>query len=834
MSEMRLIARRMGLAVIGALVVVGAAGTHVRAGAATQRASESETGANPDSQRAVFEQYCFRCHNPRVLAGGLILTTADLTRVGENAQIWEKVVRKLRTRAMPPPKLPRPDGGTYDSLATWLESELDAWATAHPNPGRTETAHRLNRTEYRNAVRDLLGVDVDVTLMLPRDDAMDGFDNVGDVLTVSPALLEGYLRAARKISRMAVGFPLSTAPTLTMYSTERMQQGRSSEDLPFGSSGGLAVPHYFPADGEYAIRVTLQRSFYDYIRGMGRPHPLDVAVDGVRVKRFSVGGSAPGRSAPASFTGNIAGDPKWEDYVLHADADLEVRVAVKAGTRNVGVSFVDRAVVRDDIFFPPLPRRGKRAAEDERFDGDPAVAAIGVSGPYSPVAPGDTPSRRKILICQPARESHETACAEKILSTLARRAYRRPLRADDVNELLRIYTMGHREGGFEAGLQFAIESILADPEFLFRIEREPANLPSGPNYRITDLELATRLSFFLWSSLPDDELLDLAAQGRLSDAGSLDAQVRRMLADPRSRNLVENFVFQWLGLRVLDDLTPDPALLPDYDEDLRDAFKRETQLFVESHIREDRSVLDLWRANYTFLNERLAKHYQIPNVYGINFRRVTLPASSNRGGLLGHGSVLMVTSYANRTSPVLRGKWVLTNVLGSPPPEPPPNVPALEEQSTSQPTSVRERLEQHRRNPVCAACHAQMDPFGLALEHFDAIGAWRATDGDATIDASVVAPSGESFDGSEGLRSFLLQRDTQVVASLTHKLLTFSIGRALSYQDVSTVRQIVRAAAARDYRWSALVHGIVQSPAFQMRRARALQTQSVEMTTDVQ
>jgi mono/diheme cytochrome c family protein len=802
-------------AIVASAAIWLAAG--LQAAGSTPRTSTDAT--NAASKQAVFEKYCFSCHNPKVRAGQLVLTTADITRVGENAATWEKVIRKLRLRTMPPAGVPRPDVSTYDSVAGWLENEIDQSAIARPNPGRTETFHRLNRTEYHNAIRDLLEVDIDVTSMLPSDDAIDGFDNVGDVLTVSPALLEGYMTAAKRISRLAVGFPLPT-PTLKTYSTERIvQDGQASEDLPLGSRGGFAVSHYFPADGEYAIKLTLQRTFYDYIRGIGRAHLLDVRVDGALVKRFSIGGHAPGQPAPAGWTGNISGDAEWENYLLHADTGLVVRVPVRAGTRKVGVSFVDESTVHDDVFFlPELHTVGKNT--DELLDGDPAIESIAVSGPEGPVTAGETASRRRIFVCQPTR-AEEAACAEKILSTIARRAYRRPLRGDDVKELLNAYMQGTRDGGFEAGVQFAVERILADPEFLFRIEREPASVAPGQNYRVSDLELASRLSFFLWSSLPDDELLGLAARGRLSERPVLEAQVRRMLVDPRSQSMVDNFVAQWLDLRALDDLSPDRRLLPDFDEDLRDAFKRETQLFVASQIRDDRSVLELWRANYTFVNERLAKHYQIPNIYGINFRKVILPPDSKRGGLLGQGSVLMLTSYPNRTSPVLRGKWLLSNVLGTPPPPPPPNVPKLEESSTSHPTSLRERLEQHRRNAVCATCHSQMDPLGFALEHFDAIGGWRAKDGTTAIDDTAVAASGENFEGLDGLRTFLLQRDRQVVATLTQKLLAYALGRAVEYYDVSSVRRIVQAAASNDYRWSALILGVVRTPAFQMRQARA-------------
>ena len=794
--------------------------------------------------RATLRRYCLACHNDRLRTAGLALEALDAERVAEHPATWEKVVAKLRAGAMPPAGRPRPDRAAYAAMAASLETALDRAAAADPNPGR-KAAHRLNRREYVNAVRDLLGLEVDGAALLPPDDVDHGFDNIADALPVSPALLDRYLFAARRIARLAVGDP-TAAPATETYGLPRMrfQDQRMSEDLPFGSRGGIAVRHDFPADGEYEIRVRLRRQLYDYVRGLQNRQRLEVRLDGARVAAFLVGG-APGNPPPRTFAGAVAGDPAWEEYALHADRHLALRVPVRAGARAVGVSFVQGRTERDGVLQPRAT--GKVLAIAERWSSpseapEAAVEHVSVSGPFLAAGAGDTSARRRLFVCYPSAVSEEAPCAREVLARVARRAYRRPLAGDDVETLLAFYEAGRAAGGFDAGIRRGLEGILVDPEFLFRFEREPraparpapppgeadgaaaaaARAPAGSIHPISDLELASRLSFFLWSSIPDDELLDVAAAGRLRDPGMLEAQVRRMLADARAEALVDGFATQWLALRTLPGVVPTPELFPEFDDNLRQAFARETELFVGSQIREDRSLLELLRADYTFVDERLARHYGIPNVYGSRFRRVTFDDDS-RGGLLGHGSILTVTSYPTRTSPVLRGHWLLEHMLGAPPPPPPPDVPALPERGAAgRPASVRERLERHRENAVCASCHAPMDPLGFALDHFDAIGRWRAT-GEAgePIDASGVFPDGTAFHGLSGLREVLLDRRAQFVRTVVEKLTTYALGRALEYHDMPAVRRIVREAAADDHRWSSLVLGIVRSLPFQMRRSES-------------
>ena len=731
---------------------------------------------------------------------------------------------------MPPAGNPRPREATYRAVASWLETEIDTAALASPDPGRGATFHRLNRAEYHAAVRDLLAVDVDVAELLPADNTFEhGFDNNGDMLSISPDLVSRYLSAARRISRLAVGIP-PVGPTVTTYRVHPglVQDDRQDDLLSFGSRGGIAIRHYFPVDGVYTIRVRLHRNFSDYIIGYAAPQELDVRVDGALVERFRVGDAdSVGRMAPLSFAGNIAGDAEWEYYMNTGDSHLEVRFPAQAGQRTVGVSFVRRLSEGEGVLQPR--NRGYGRFVDERYDDHAAVEQVAIGGPYTVDGPGDTPSRREIFVCNPestatAEEADdEEACAGRILGRLARQAYRRPVGGGDVDALLGFFRAGRGDGGFDDGIQFALERMLVDPEFLFRIERDPQDVAPGTPYRLGDLELASRLSFFLWSSIPDDELLEAAAGGRLGDPAELERQTRRLLADGRSHALVDNFASQWLRLRNLESQERESADYPEFDENLREAFRRETELFVESTIREDRSLLELLSANYTFVNERLARHYGIRGVYGDRFRRVTLDPDHPRGGLLGHGGLLMVTSYPNRTSPVVRGKWLLETILGAPPPEPPPNVPGLPDRGEQgEPASVRERLERHRANPACAGCHAPMDPLGFALENFDAIGSWRATsEAGRPIDASATMPSGEAFEGPAGLRRVLLTRGEDFAATVTEKLLAYALGRGLEYTDRPTVRRIVRDAAADDYRWSSIVLGIVKSTPFQWRRARA-------------
>ena len=753
-----------------------------------------------------------------------MLDGMDVEHVGEHAEAWEKVVRKLRARAMPPVGRPRPDRATYAAVAAALETALDRAGAADPNPGRT-TTHRLNRTEYANAIRDLLGLEVDGRALLPPDDADLGFDNMADILSVSPALLERYLSAARKIGRLALGDPTGDPTTETYVVPKlRFQDHRMSEDLPFGSRGGIAIRHYFPLDAEYDIRIRLQRQLYGYIRGLQKPQQIEVRLDGRRVALFSIGGS-PGTPPPQTFTGTVPGDREWEEYTLHTDDALEFRVSALAGPRVLGVAFVQGRSERDGVLQPRAT--AKTLAIAERWSSpseqpEAAVEQVSVAGPFNATGPGDTPTRRRILVCHPTGAAEEEPCAREILSTIARRAFRRPLATRDVDALVAFYEAGRRDGGFETGIRRGLESILIDPEFLFRIERDPAEPGAARAHPISDVELASRLSFFLWSSIPDDELLNVAVRGQLRDPAVLERQVRRMLADSRAQALVDGFATQWLGLRRLQSVVPAPDLFPEFDDNLREAFGQETRLFVGSQIRDDQSVLDLLRADYTFANERLARHYGIPNVYGSRFRRVTFD-DGIRGGLLGHGSILTATSYPTRTSPVLRGNWLLEHILGAPPPPPPPDVPALPDQGEGgRLASVRERLEQHRANPNCASCHARMDPLGFALEHFDAIGKWRATgEAGTSIDASGVFPDGTAFNGLAGLKTILLSEHEQFVHTVAEKLTTYALGRGVQYYDMPAIRQIVREAAPHDYRWSSLVQGIVRSMPFQMRRSES-------------
>ena len=767
----------------------------------------------------VLKRYCVSCHNERLKTGGLALDTIRVDQVGEHAATWEKVVRKLRTGSMPPAGRPRPQPSEAEALVTALENALDAVANASPNAGRPAD-HRLNRTEYGNVIRDLLAVDIDPAAYLPADDADLGFDNMADILSISPALLERAMFAARKISRLAVGDPTITSATDTYVSPKmRFQDDLMDEDLPFGSRGGMAIRHYFPLDADYDLRIVLRRQLYDYVRGLVRPQQLEVRVDGALVKTFTVGG-APGTPPPATFAGANFGDREWEDYVLHADDGLTVRFKAKAGPRLVGVSFVQARSVRDGVMQPRAG--GKLLAIAERWSSpsealEAAVERVIVSGPYSPTGSGDTSSRRRIFVCQPTRASDEEPCARTILGTLARRAFRRPLAQSDIDTLLGFFEQGRKHGGFERGIQRGIEAILVDPEFLYRVERDPPTSTAAPA-RISDIELASRLSFFLWSSIPDDDLLAVAEKSKLSDPKQLEHQTRRMLADPRSKAIVQSFARQWLGLRKLRSVAPEPEFYTEWDENLRESFQQETELFVESQLREDRSVVDLIAADYSYLNERLARHYGVPNVYGSRLRRVTF-SDGRRGGLLGQGSILTLTSYPTRTSPVLRGHWLLEAILGSPPPPPPPNIPPLPDRGEGgKAASVRERLEQHRNNPVCAACHAPMDPLGFALENFDAIGMWRTIgEGGRPIDATGELPGGKQFDGLAGLKATLLGRREQFVETVTEKLLTYALGRGVEYYDMPAVRRILREAAP-DYRWSSLILGIVNSTPFQMRQ----------------
>ena len=812
------------MSVFGTVVLVTAAlsSAPLAVRAQAQPAPEAEL------LQATLGEYCVTCHNDRSQRGDLSFEGLDLSRVGEHAGIPERVLQELRSRRMPPVGRQRPADETYDVLASWLETEIDQFAAANPNPGRTEAFHRLNRAEYANAVRDLLALDVDVEALLPADDIDEhGFDNMADVLTVSPALMERYLSAARKTARLAVGeAPLGPVAETYDVPILLIQNDRMGDDLPFGSRGGIGVRHYFPVDGEYDLAIGLHRNYVNYVRGLGSRHELEVRLDGVLVRTFTFGGEEPDvLQAPASYGGNQFGDPAWEEYMLFADANLRIRFPAKAGPHLVGVSFVRKFTESEGVL---QPRQSVfAAAVNEMRDGDAAVEHVVITGPYGSGGPGDTPSRRAVFTCLPASDasSDEEVCAGEILSSLAQRAYRRPIEQADLETLMDFYRAGRSDGSFDAGIQLALERLLISPDFLFRVERDPIDIAPGTVYALSDLELASRLSFFLWSSIPDAELLETAERGTLQDPDVLEQQTRRMLADSRSKALVQNFAGQWLYLRNLRSVVPDAVAFPEFDENLRDAFRQETELFVESLIRDDRSVLDLLGADYTFANERLAEHYGIPGVYGSHFRRVPLAGdlAERRGGILGQGSLLTVTSYANRTSPVLRGKWVLTNILGTPPPPPPADVPDLPDRGEDgQPATVRDRMIRHREDPVCAACHAPMDPLGLALENYDAIGRWRSTgEANLAIDASGQLPNGTEFYGPQGLRTLLLERGEEFSRTVTEKLLAYAIGRAPEHYDRPTVRAIIRAAALENYRWSSIIVGIVQSTPFRKRRSES-------------
>jgi mono/diheme cytochrome c family protein len=795
------------------LVLLGSSST-----ASSGAARAGQRPAQPP-HREFVETYCASCHNDRLRTAGLTLSGLDSADPGANAELWEKVLHKVRTGQMPPAGRPQPPLAVSHAVTTSLASALDDAAARRPDPGRVGL-HRLNRIEYANAVRDVLGLTVDTRALLLPDEADEGFDNVAASLALSPAHLERYLAAARDISRLAVGdASLASAPASATYRVPRLleQDVRLNEDLPFGSRGGLAVRHTFPLTGEYAFKVRLRRQVYDYIIGMGHPQQLDLRIDGVRIKRFTVGGAATGTPGPLTWNGEIVGDTEWELYMHAADAALELRAPVQAGERSVTVSFVDSPWEPEGI-AQPLPVDFGRGS-DEQYDGYAAVDALTIHGPYKTTGSGNMPSRTRIFVCTPKGSADESPCATRILSTLAERAYRRPVTPAELKTLFDFYETARRDGGFEAGIQAGIERMLVSFNFLFRMDSDPPAASPGTVARVSDLDLASRLSFFLWSSVPDDELRTLAVRKQLSNPKVLEQQVVRMLRDPRSKALVESFGSQWLGVRKAASHLPDPNIFPEFDENLRAAFLQETSLFLESQLRDDRSIVDLIAADYSFVNERLAQHYGLADVSGERFRKVTFP-DTTRGGLLGQGAILMVTSYPDRTAPVLRGVWVLENLLGMPPPPPPPNIPDLETKSADgRLLSIREQMEAHRRNPACSVCHVRMDPLGFSLENFDAIGRWRRDSEGRPVDASSVFADGTPLHGVEGLKAFVLDRRENYVHAFAGKLLTYALGRHVDYRDQPALRKIVRGAAARDYRWSAIILGIVNSTPFQMRKA---------------
>lgn len=777
-------------------------------------ATQSEPPQSEASRRQAFlNEYCASCHDDKAPAGGMSLSQLNLERVEQSAEVAEKVIRKMRTNMMPPPGMPQPDKETAGAFISGLERSLDEAAAARPNPGRP-ALHRLNRTEYANSVRDLLGVNVEVSSLLPPDNMSQGFDNMSDVLTVSPALMDAYIRAAGKISRQAVG-DREALPLTSTYSVPRVaSQSRHVEGAPFGTRGGISVVHDFPADGEYVFRL----SFHHHPNGplfginQGKGQQIEVSVDLERVALLDI-------------------DPYERPGAINKTPPIKI----KAGPRRISAAFIKKFDGPIDDEF----RQVEQTLVDLIFGGVPGTTtlphlqALSVTGPTAVSGVSDTPSRRKIFTCRPTTPAAELPCARKIINGLATRAFRRPLTREDTDALVGLYRVGRRQGDFETGVRTAVQAILSHPEFVFRFEHTPEGLAPGQYHPLTDTELASRLSYFLWSSAPDDRLLNLASRGRLSEPAAFEREVRRMLADPRSQALVANFAGQWLLLQNLRDTTPDLLLYPDFDKTLAHAMRRETELLFESVMREDRSVLDLLAADYTHVDERLARHYSIPNVLGNRFRRVRV-TDENRKGLLGHAGILMLTSAANRTSPVKRGKYVLEVLLGTPPPPPPPDIPALAETSGG-PTgevvahkTVRERLEQHVKNPSCATCHRMIDPLGLALENFGPLGVWRTKDNGHTIDPTGQMYDGTKLDGPASLRRALLSRGDMFVETFTQKILSYGLGRVISYRDMPVVRSIKREAAANDNRFSSFVLGVVRSPAFRMRSVEAEEVEPAE------
>lgn len=743
------------------------------------------------------ERHCVECHNNGDRAAGLALDDIRSEDAGRSPTVWERVVRKLAARQMPPPRRSRPSERDYDAVVSWIAGALDRAAAERPNPGRTDTFRRLTRIEYRNAIRDLLAIEIDASALLPPDESSRGFDNV-TVGDLSPTRLDRYLTAAQRISRLAIGSPGRSPGGDTIRIRADLTQEEHVEGLPLGTRGGALIPYTFPLDGEYEVQLRLARDRNEHVEGLREPHELELLVD---------------REQRASFT---VLPPKSDGEHETADAHLKARIRMTAGSHQVGIAFRKEPSSLQETKRQPYQAHYNMHRHPRLT---PALYQVSITGPHGAAAHGDTPSRRRVFVRQPSGPDDEEGCARQVLATLIRRAYRRPVAEADLRKPMELYREARAQGGFEAGIEMALSAVLVNPRFLFRIEADPPGVASGSAYRIPDVQLASRLSFFLWGSIPDDELLDLAERGELGRPEVLLSQARRMLADPRSRNLVSNFADQWLHLRNLESITPDLRLFPDFDDNLRQAFRRETEMLLEEVVREDRSVLELLTSDHAYLNERLAKHYGIPHIYGSRFRRVELGEGRVRGGLLRQGSILTVTSYATRTSPVIRGKWVLENLLGTPPPPPPANVPALKDNTVSSSLSVRERLARHRADVVCAGCHRLMDPVGFALENFDAVGRWRGAEEGRPVDASGGLPDGSRFEGIDGLEKALLNRPELFVSTLTEKLLTFALGRGVGYDDAPAVRKIVREARARNFCFSSLIEGIAASTPFQMRRA---------------
>jgi hypothetical protein len=806
-SHLRLAAATLGLTALIWQIPQTPGAPSLQAAQGRGVSSPSSPSGDAASVRATVDRYCVTCHNSKATtaatATGVVLDRADVNHMADDPALWEKVVRKLRTNGMPPEGAPRPDRAAHDALVGFIESRLDRAAAERPNPGRS-SVHRLNRAEYANAIRDLLALEIDTAALLPPDDSADGFDNIADVLSLSPALLERYLSVAAKVSALAVGSPKITPSSETYKVRGDLSQNEHLEGLPLGTRGGVSALHTFPLDGEYVIRVKLVETNLGTIRGLQDENQLEIGVGGERVLLTPVGGPEDYMMSSVNAT----------DAVNALQTRLQARVAVPAGQRLVTAAFLEPA-----SSLGPIRLQGfgySTIVATDHF-GLPHIEYMTVSGPFNAAGAGDTPSRQRIFTCRPVRPAEERGCATKILSTLARRAYRRPVNESDMSGLLRFYDEGRKNNSFEAGVEMGLRAMLASPKFVFRAERDPAGIAAGSTYALSDLELASRLSFFIWSSIPDEELLALAESRRLRDPKTLARQVERMLADSKADALVTNFAGQWLHIRNLRSATPDKNDFPNFDHTLRLAFERELDLFFGSIIREKRSVLELLTADYTFVNERLALHYGIPNIFGSHFRRVS-GLDETRRGLLGKGGILLVTSHADRTSPVVRGKWILDNLVGSPPPPPPPEVPALPDTQGAKPLTMRARMEQHRANPACASCHKLMDPLGLALENFDAVGAWRTDDNGERVDTSGQLADGTKIDGVTGLREALLKQPDVLVTTVTEKLLTYALGRGLEPEDMPAVRAIVRNAEPGGYRFVSLIDGVVNSTPFKMRK----------------
>lgn len=773
--------------------------------AVTAWSQAAHKGLAVTSPQATATQYCAYCHNDKLKTGGVTLSKIDWAHPAQSAELAEKVVRMVRAGMMPPPGLPRPKPEAMKAFAAALESTIDQAAAARPNPGRP-ALHRLNRTEYANSIRDLLNVAVDVSPLLPSDDMSHGFDNMADVLTFSPALMDGYIRAAGKISREAVGDPDALALTHTYSIPRVLSQVRHVEGTPLGTRGGIAVMHDFPADGEYTFKLGFYYSPTGPLFGMnqGKGQTIEIAVNGAQVALLEINPS----------------------MTLAKDGIKTPPIKLRAGPQRISASFPQKSdgPIEDEYQMVEQSLVDVSVGALPGMTTLPHLHELSITGPLKAAGVSDTPSRRKIFACHPVAGEDEIPCAKKILGVLARQAYRRPVTPNDLESLLGFYQRGRNNGNFESGVRTAIQAMIASPEFVFRFERTPAGVPSGANYRITDLELASRLSYFLWSSAPDEQLVALAAEGRLKDPAVLEKQVRRMLADPKSDALARNFAGEWLHLQNLKGFSPDLFLYPNFDTGLAQSMRRETELLFDNIVREDRSIVEMLTADYTFVDERLAKHYGIPNVLGSRFRKVSV-TDPNRYGVLGHGSVLTLTSTAIRTSPVQRGKYVMEVLLGTPPPPAPPNVPALPENAelrtghVAKPLSVRERMEEHRSNPACAGCHKLMDPIGFALENYDALGVWRTRDSGFKIDATGQMFDGAKLDGPASLRAALLDHVESFLGNFTENLLAYGVGRVPEYWDMPAVRAIERDAARNGNRLSSFVIGIVKSPAFQMRRA---------------